>query len=85
MSLLEGSRVNEIRMKSGEVCGVVERGMVRRGSVFDCDTPAVPELSREELAAYVDVFRTLLQWEKKYGNGREEKESTNGSDHHQPR
>lgn len=42
------------------------------------------KLDPEDLAALVDVFRTLLEWERKYGDGKEKKEVINGSDHSQP-
>ena len=41
------------------------------------------KLSPEDLAAFVDVFRTLLEWERKYGCDMG-KEKHNGSDHRQP-
>ena len=41
------------------------------------------ELDPKDLATLVDVFRTLLEWERKYGSGIET-ERPNGSDHHQP-
>ena len=40
-------------------------------------------LDPKDLATLVDVFRTLLELERKYGSGIET-ERPNGSDHHQP-
>lgn len=41
----------------------------------------VDEFSEEDLEGLVDIFRTLLDWEKELNN---DKEVTNGCDNNQP-